>query len=160
MDVVLWLFIGLCFFVSFVGLLIPVLPAVGFVWLGVLCYHFFLQPGVLSGGFWSAMLVLTGVYLLTDHVANVWLVKRYGGSTVSIFASVIGVFVGVFFFPPFGILFVPFLLVLAVEMLQDRTLEASLKVAFATLLAFLSGAFAKGVLQLVMIVYFWLTVRT
>ncbi len=151
MNVLWWIVIALCFGVSFIGLVVPVLPAVGLVWLGVAIYHLLVDPLALTWTTWGTMLFFTGVILITDQLANAYLVKRYGGTKWSMLASIVGVFVGLIFFPPFGIIVAPFLFVFGAEVLQNRTPEASMKVAFATLIAFLGSAFAKAMMQLIMI---------
>jgi len=68
--------------------------------------------------------------------------------------TTIGLIVGSFVLPPFGVIIVPFVLVLIAEMMQKKSFQESLKVAFATFMAFLSGTFAKVIIQIIMIVVF------
>ena len=154
MNTLWWLVIAISFLLSFVGLVVPILPAVGMVWLGVAVFHFLINPLALTAATWSVLVVFTGIILITDQLANAYLVKRYGGSRWSILASIVGVVVGMIFFPPFGILVVPFVFVFLTETLQNKSADASLKTAFATLLAFLGSAVAKALMQSIMIVVF------
>ncbi len=151
MHVLWWVVITLCFVISFIGIVVPMLPAVGLVWLGVAVYHFLVNPLALTWTTWGTMLFFTAIILIMDELANAYLVKRYGGTKWTMLASVVGVVVGLIFFPPFGIIVAPFLFVFAAEILQHHTPEASMRVAFATLIAFLGSAFAKVLMQLIMI---------
>ncbi|WP_078427923.1 DUF456 domain-containing protein [Alkalihalobacterium alkalinitrilicum] len=153
MDIFLWIIIIACFVLSFVGLIYPIIPSVVLIWLGVVLYYFFISATV-SWWSWGTFILLTIVLFLTDYLANLYFVERSGGTKWGIRAATVGVIVGCFVFPPFGILVVPFLLVLVTELVQRKTLKDALKVALGTFIAFLSGTFAKAVFQLVMIIVF------
>ncbi|WP_216828565.1 DUF456 domain-containing protein [Alkalihalobacterium elongatum] len=154
MDFLIWLIIILLFIFSFIGLIYPIIPSVVLVWLGVVLYYFFISQAEVSWWSWATLIVLTVVLFLTDYLANLYFVQRSGGSKWGIRAATIGVIIGCFVVPPFGILIVPFILVLLTEIIQRKTITDSFKVALGTLIAFLSGTFAKALFQLVMIVVF------
>lgn len=99
-------------------------------------------------------MLLTILLFLADYLANLHFVDKAGGSKWGMRAATIGLIVGSFVVPPFGVIIVPFVLVLIAELLQKKTFQGSIKVAFATLIAFLSGTFAKAFIQLIMIVVF------
>lgn len=84
-------------------------------------------------------------------MANLHFVDKAGGSKWGTRAATLGLIIGSFVIPPFGVIIVPFVLVLITELLQKKSFLESTKVAFATLLAFLSGTVAKAVIQLIMI---------
>ena len=62
----------------------------------------------------------------------------------------VGAFIGLFVYPPFGVVLVPFLFVFILELLQNRPVEKALNIAFGTIVAFVGSTFAKGLMQLVM----------
>ncbi|MBS4212939.1 DUF456 domain-containing protein [Neobacillus rhizophilus] len=151
LDIVLWILIIACFVFSFVGLVYPIIPSVLVIWVGVMLYHFGINSNELSWISWTMLALLTIVLFLADYLANLHFVDKAGGSKWGMRAATIGLIVGSFVIPPFGVIIVPFVLVLIVEMLQKKSFAESTKVAFATLIAFLSGTVAKGVIQLIMI---------
>jgi uncharacterized protein YqgC (DUF456 family) len=152
---VLWALIVLCFILSFVGLVVPILPGAAFIWLGAGIYHFLIDSTRLGWLTWGSFIILSVFMLIADQLANVYAVKRYGGSRWSVWASLIGIPIGLVFFPPLGFVFVPFFLVFLVELVvQNRTSEEALKTAVGTLLAFAGSLFAKAFMQLAMIVVF------
>ncbi|GAF12761.1 hypothetical protein JCM19045_1971 [Bacillus sp. JCM 19045] len=157
MDVLWWLLIGLFFVASFVGLIVPIIPSVLVLWGGFLVYLFALS-GTLSVWFWIGMSVLTVFLLVVDILANIVFVKRTGGTKWGERAALIGVLIGAFVYPPFGLILVPFALVFITELIQQKTAGEAVRVAFASFLAFLSGTFAKAVVQVVMIVWFFIEV--
>jgi uncharacterized protein YqgC (DUF456 family) len=72
--------------------------------------------------------------------------------------AAIGVIVGSFVYPPFGLILVPFILVFVTELMNEKNAQQAMKVAIASLLAFLSSTFAKFIIQLVMVVWFLMEV--
>lgn len=154
LDILFWIIIVACFIFSFVGLVYPIIPSVLIIWVGVLLYHFGIDSNNLSWISWTMLLLLTLLLFLADHLANLHFVDKAGGSRWGMRAATIGLIAGSFVIPPFGVIIVPFVLVLISEMIQKKTFKESIKVAFATLVAFLSGTFAKAVIQFIMIVVF------
>ncbi|MCM3548021.1 membrane protein [Niallia circulans] len=157
MDTLWWLVIAVFFIASFVGLIVPIIPSVLVLWGGFLVYLFALG-GSLSVVFWVGMAVLTVFLLVVDLLANMAFVKRTGGSKWGERAALVGVIVGAFVVPPFGLIIVPFVLVLIAELLQQQPFEKAVRIAFSSFLAFISGTLAKAVVQIVMIAWFLIEV--
>ncbi|WP_112179619.1 DUF456 domain-containing protein [Paraliobacillus zengyii] len=157
MDLIIWLLIIISFILSFVGIIYPIIPSPLVLWIGFLLYYFLINND-LSGFFWLAMIILTIILIVSDIIANSYFVKKYGGSKWGERVAGIGVIVGSFIVPPFGIIIVPFFAVIVVEMLQKRSTEEALRAAIGSLLGFLGGAISKVVIQLVMIGWFFVSV--
>jgi uncharacterized protein YqgC (DUF456 family) len=153
-DIILWIIIIACFIFSFVGLIYPIIPSVFVIWAGVILYHFGINSNELSWISLTMLVLLTILLFLADYLANLHFVDKAGGSKWGMRAATIGLIIGSFVIPPFGVIIVPFVLVLIAEMMQKKTFKVSIKVAVATLIAFLSGTFAKAIIQLIMIVVF------
>ncbi|MFG6149132.1 DUF456 domain-containing protein [Halobacillus sp. B23F22_1] len=158
MDFVIWIIILLLFLASFASLIFPIIPGPLVLWLGFLAYYFFINNAGLSLIFWIAMVLLTILLIVSDIIANSYFVKKYGGSKWGERAAAIGVIAGSFIFPPFGIVLVPFVIVLIVELLQKRSAEEAGKAALGSLFGFLSGSAAKVLIQSFMIVWFFIEV--
>ncbi|KYG29269.1 DUF456 domain-containing protein [Alkalihalobacillus trypoxylicola] len=155
MDVIWWIIIIALFITSFIGLLFPIIPSVLVIWLGFVIYIWGVgTAGDLSVWFWSAMVLFTVLLFLADLIASLYFVKKYGGSKWGERMAAIGVIVGSFIIPPFGIVVIPFILVFITELFNDRDTSQALKVAIASLFAFLSGTVAKGIIQIIMIIWF------
>lgn len=158
MHVFWWIVISACFMLSFAGLVIPVLPGVALIWVGVVIYQFFINTVSLSWLTWMSLGLLTVILLITDEIANHYFVKRAGGSKKGSLAAMLGLILGVFVVPPFGVIIVPFILVLLTEIGQQRTVPKALDIALSTVIAFFGGTVAKVFLQLIMIVIFFMDV--
>ncbi|MDC3425723.1 DUF456 domain-containing protein [Aquibacillus sp. 3ASR75-11] len=154
MDILIWILIAVFFVLSFVSIVFPIIPGPLVLWIGFLLYFFFLDGSNLSAIFWVAMVLLTGLLIVADIIANSYFVKRFGGSKWGERAAAIGVIVGSFILPPFGIIIVPFAAVFIVELLQRKTSKDAWMASLGSLMGFLGGSIAKIVIQVIMIVWF------
>lgn len=158
LSLFIWILIVGLFIVSFVIVFVPVVPAVIAVWLGFIAYHFFIDNEKLTLLFWLAMGLFTVILLVADFLTNRYFVDRFGGSKASEWGAVIGVLVGVFVYPPIGIIVVPFLIVLIIELVREQPFKLAFFAATGALAGFLSGVAAKILIQFVMIVIFFIVV--
>ncbi|NAO99775.1 DUF456 family protein [Halomonas sp. MG34] len=158
LDIIIWIAISVLFILSFVGIIFPVVPSVLVIWGGFLLYHFVLNSNELNAVFWTVMIVLTVVLIVSDIIANSYFVKKYGGSKWGERGAAIAVIIGSFIIPPFGIIIIPFAAVFIIEMIQKRTAQEALLASVGSLIGFLGGAVAKVVIQLVMIIWFIIVV--
>jgi uncharacterized protein YqgC (DUF456 family) len=158
MEVLWWLLIIVSFILGFVGVVVPVIPSVLMYWIGFLIYQFLINSEELSWMFWIIAFVLTVIVLISDFIANSYFVKKYGGTKRGEIASIIGVIIGMFVYPPFGIIFVPFFLVLLIEYVGSRNFDQALKASIGSLLAFVSSAVFNVVVYILLIVWFLLDV--
>src|SRR5690625_3044361 len=102
------------------------------------------------------MFIFTIMLLGADFLINVYFVDRFGGSRASKWGAFFALLVGVFVYPPIGILLLPLVTVLIIELILKKTFKESLLVALGTLAGFLSSAAAKVLMQIVMIIIFFL----
>lgn len=156
-DIILWILIIALFVLSFLGLIFPIIPSVLVIWIGFLLYQFFLGSE-LNTLFWVAMVVLTVILFVADIIANSYFVKKFGGSKWGERSAAIAVMIGSFIYPPFGLIIVPLLAVFLVELLQRRTWQEATRASVGSLFGFLSGSFAKIIIQLIMIICFFILI--
>ncbi|MFJ5964857.1 DUF456 domain-containing protein [Bacillus sp. NPDC093026] len=160
MDVLYWILIGCAFTVAFVGLVYPIIPSVVFIVLGFMLYGVFFSFEPLTLTFWLIQAMFTAVLFGADYVSNLIGVKRFGGSKAAIWGSTIGLLVGPFIIPIAGMIIGPFIgSVLAELLVHQKDLKTSVKVGFGSLLGFVSGVFAKGLIQALMLGIFLFYVR-
>lgn len=158
MEIILWILIIGLFILSFVGLVFPILPSVFAVWGGFLIYHFFLNSDALTTFFWVSMGVLTAILLLADIFTGSAAVKRFGGSKLGERVAAVSVILGAFVYPPFGIIALPFVAVIIAEYWIQKDFSSALRAAVGTLIGFLSGKLAEGIIQVIMISWFFLVI--
>lgn len=157
-DIIMWFIIISLFILSFIGILYPVIPSSLIIWSGFLLYHFFINSEKLSVLFWIMMGIFTVILFVSDIVANSYFVKRFGGSKRSERVAGVAVIISSFIVPPFGILFIPPLTVLIIEIIQRKTFKEALFIAFSSFIGFVSGTIAKALIQLIMIIWFFIVI--
>ncbi|MFD3450239.1 DUF456 domain-containing protein [Microbacteriaceae bacterium 4G12] len=156
MDLIYWLLIIICFLLAFVSFIYPMIPGVLALWAGFWIYHFGIRSSELTTTFWVIQVLFTVFLFVIDFVANRYFLQKSGSTKWSERVGMVSIIIGSFFFPPLGLLIVPFVFVFATEILHKKTVKAALIVAFATVLSFLSSSIAKAILQLIMIIIFLL----
>lgn len=154
MDILWWVIIAASFILGFVGLIFPVVPSIIMFWVGFLVFQFAVDGEALSWMFWVIMIVLTILVLFSDFIANSYFVKRFGGTKKGEYAAIAGVIIGMFVYPPIGIIVVPFILVLIVEGLGSKDMNQAFKASIGSLLAFLSSAIFNALVYVFMVVWF------
>ena len=155
MTVILWLCIIAAFVLAFIGLIKPIIPSVLVLWVGFLIYQFGFHNGNLSWVFYVSMILFTVFILVADFIMNKYFVNKFGGSKLSELVALVGVIVGCFVFPPFGIIIVPFVAVLDVEMIQEPNLTKALKASFGSVVAFLASSVAQAIIMIIMVIWFF-----
>jgi uncharacterized protein len=156
MDVLYWSLIIVLFIIAFAGLIYPVIPSALFLLAGYLLYGVFFSFESFSWFFWfiqgSFVLLLFGA----DYVANMIGIKKFGGSKAGVWGSTIGLLVGPFLIPVLGILIGPFIGAFLAELLVNkRNIKDALKIGLGSVVGFISSVITKGIIQILMIIYFF-----
>ncbi|WP_320421395.1 DUF456 domain-containing protein [Mammaliicoccus lentus] len=158
MTTISWLLIIIMFVIAFIGLIKPIIPSVLFLWIGYFIYHFAIDSSKLSWVFWTVMILFTVFMILSDIIMNSYFVKKFGGSKLGETMAAVGVIIGCFVFPPFGIIIVPFILVFVSEIIQKSDISAALNASIGSLLGFLTSTIAKALTMIVMVIWFFIDI--
>jgi len=131
--------------IGFVGCILPVLPGPPIGFLAILL--------VWAAQDWQAetfgyvtVLVLAGATILVtilDLMAPVIGAKKYGASKSGIWMSILGMLVGMIFFPPLGMLLGAFFGALAGEYMAGKADGEALKAAWGVFVGTMIGIFLK-----------------
>lgn len=140
--------------IGFVGIIIPVLPGVLFVWLGLMFISW------LDG--WQTVPIstvvvfglLTIAVMVIQQVAGVAGAKRFGASRLGLIGCTAGLLIGLLVGGPIGIIAGPAIGAFVGEMIAGRTSRAASRAAMGSMLGLLSGMVMQFVLALVMIGWF------
>ncbi|MFE3575595.1 DUF456 domain-containing protein [Lysinibacillus sp. NPDC059133] len=159
MEVVGWILVIACFIISFVGLLYPIIPGVLFLLGGFLVYGLFFSFAELSWLFWASEIIFVVILFVADTVVNAFGIKKFGGSNAGMWGSTIGLLIGPFVIPVLGILVGPFLGAIIAELIVERrTFGEAVKSGIGSLVGFLASTLAKAVIQIIMIIVFFIAI--
>ncbi|KOY80874.1 DUF456 domain-containing protein [Lysinibacillus sp. FSL H8-0500] len=159
MEVIGWILVIACFMISFIGLVYPIIPGVLFLLGGFLVYGLFFSFAELSWWFWVIEILFVVLLFGADTVANAFGIKKFGGSNAGMWGSTIGLLIGPFVIPVAGILIGPFLgAVIAELIVEKRTFSEAVKSGVGSLIGFLTSTVAKAVIQIVMIILFFIVI--
>ena len=135
------------------GAVLPVLPGPPLSYVGLLVLQWSGRGGF-TVSFLALWAVITVVVTLMDYFLPTLMTKQFGGSRYASVGSVIGLIVGIFVFPPFGMIVGPFLGAFSGELINNRADGArALKVALGAFLAFIVGSGAKLIVSALMLFY-------
>ncbi|MEK5232515.1 DUF456 domain-containing protein [Lysinibacillus sp. FSL K6-0232] len=159
MEVIGWILVIACFVISFIGLVYPIIPGVLFLLGGFLVYGLFFSFAELSWWFWVIEILFVVLLFGADTIANAVGIKKFGGSNAGMWGSTIGLLIGPFVIPVAGILVGPFLgAVIAELIVEKRTFSEAVKSGVGSLIGFLTSTLAKAVIQIVMIILFFIMI--
>ena len=142
MDIVL-IIIGIVLLViGLLGCILPIIPGppisyMGMVMLQVTKHGDFSASSMVLFGF-----IAVGVTVL-DFIVPIWGTRRMGGSKAGTWGATIGLLLGVFFFPPFGLIIGPLIGAIIGEVTTGKEFEHALKSGLGSFLGFLMGTGMK-----------------
>ena len=131
--------IGILLLLGLIGSIIPALPGPPLSYLGLLLSHFFISKMDVNFIFWLAVLVVFVSVL--DYFLQIYGVKKAGGGKYAIRGSLVGMLLGIFLFPPFGILVGAFVGAYIGAKIEANSNEV--KIAFGALWGFIAGTILK-----------------
>ena len=147
--------LGVLFIISgILGCVLPIIPGPPLSYIGLLLLHF-TERYSFSTKFLVIWAVITVVVYAIDYVIPVWGTKKFGGSKRGVWGSMIGLLIGLFFFPPFGIIIGPFAGAVVGELTAGKESKAALKSGFGSFVGFLAGTMLKLITSGMMTWYFF-----
>jgi uncharacterized protein YqgC (DUF456 family) len=148
---------ALCMIAGIIGCFLPVLPGPPLGYTALLLLHFTSRHD-LSPRFLIIFGILTVIVSLLDYFIPAYSVRKFNASKYGIWGSVIGLVLGIFIFPSFGIILGPVIGALTGELMAGKKTEHAVKAAFGAFIGFVTGTGLKLVLCLVMTYYYLVTV--
>ena len=139
MEILILIGVGILLFLGFIGSVVPVLPGPLLSYLGLLLYHFFIDRMNSDFLIWIAIAAI--VISALDYFLQIYGVKKLGGGKYAIRGSVVGILLGVFLFPPFGILLGAFIGAFIGGKIEMK--KNPLDIAFGALWGFAAGTILK-----------------
>ena len=153
MDIFLIIIGSLLMIVGFLGCFLPILPGPPISYLGLIALQYTSEVSF-STNFLISWGIITAVVFGLDYVIPSFGTKKYGGTRAGVIGSMIGLIVGLFLFPPIGIIIGPMLGAFIGELFTGRNSKEALRAAWGSFLGFLIGTLLKMVASVMMIYYF------
>ena len=157
MDIFLAIVSGILLLVGLIGCLLPILPGPPLSYVGLLLLQLRSDPPF-EIRFMVIWAIITILVSLLDYWIPAYGTKRFGGTRYGIIGTMAGLFVGIIFFPPFGIIIGPLLGALVGEFAAGANHKKAIRAAFGSFIGFLAGTFAKLLASAIMIFYFFTAV--
>lgn len=135
-----------------IGCILPVIPGPPLSFLGLILLHLsrFAQ---FSTKFLIIMGTVAVIVTALDYLVPLWGTKKLGGSRAGIWGAGIGMMVGIFFFPPLGIILGPFLGAVIAELYKGAQFHQSIRSGLGSLVGFMAGTGLKMIAAIVMAYY-------
>ena len=141
MEILILITVAILLIVGVIGSVFPVLPGPPISYSAILLLHFF-TPYQFDTGLLITLSIFVVVITFLDYWFQFYGVKKNGGGQKATNGTLIGLLVGIFFFPPIGILLGPFTGAYVGAKMEGND-ENAIRIAFGSILGFLGGTVLK-----------------
>ena len=124
---------------GFVGCILPILPGPPLSFIALLLLSFAKDWEPFSVTFFIVMGGLTILVTVLDYLVPAVGAKKYGATKFGIWGSIIGLFVGLFVFPPFGLFLGGFAGAVVGELFAGREGKEALRAGWGSFIGNLAG---------------------
>lgn len=138
---------------GFVGCLVPALPEPPFAFLSLIILDL-AETSIFGAKFLLTMGIITVAVYFLDYILPFFGAKMFKATKQGIWFSIIGMIIGMFFFPPFGMILGLLLGAIIGELLAGKAKLEAVKIGFISFVFSLLAIIIKIVLVSVMAFYF------
>lgn len=138
---------------AFIGCILPALPGPPLAFLSLL-FAKLLIPESFSANFLITIGIITaGVYFL-DYLLPVMGAKAFKATKYGIWASIFGMLLGIFFFPPIGMILGMLIGAITGELIAGKAKSEAIKIGIVSFIFSLMAMFIKIILVFIIAFYF------
>lgn len=153
MDILLIILGGFFILIGLAGCIVPIVPGPPLSYFGILLLHWTEKVQFDHKFLTTWALLVVGVTLL-DFLVPIWGTKKFGGTKRGTWGATIGLILGLFLFPPIGIILGPFIGAVAGELTHSEDLKKAIRSGLGSLLGFLLGTGLKFTVSGFLIYFF------
>lgn len=153
MDTILLILAIILLLTGIAGCFLPVLPGPPISFAALLLVNFTVYADF-STRFIIIMAMLAAAVTILDFIFPVWTTKRFGGSKYGTWGAAIGLVLGIFFFPPVGMIFGPLIGAIIGELINGSSNRNAVIAGLGSFAGFLLGIGLKLAVSLAITVYF------
>jgi uncharacterized protein len=143
----------LLIFAGLAGTVLPVMPGVPMVLLGLVMIAWLDGFSNIGWGTLTGLTILAVLSVIIDFLATAEGARRFGAGRLAILGAAVGLLVGIFFGLP-GILFGPFVGAVIGHLLGKANLDDSMRAGVGATIGVVVGTISKIVIAFVMLVWF------
>jgi len=156
MDILWSVISGILLIVGIIGCILPVIPGPAISFSSLLLLQLKSTPP-----FTSELLIWFGVIMIIvtalDYIVPAYGTKKLGGSKSGIRGSIVGLVLGIFFFPPIGIIIGPFIGAVVGELMIGKSSNVAFRSGFGSFIGFLTSTLLKLIYSFVVGYYYVLS---
>lgn len=150
----IWIILGaLLILFGLIGAFLPVIPGLPFSYAGLIVLQLLYSP--FSTTFMVVWAIIVAVILFLDGVIPAWGTKKFGGTPWGVSGSVVGLILGILFFPPLGFILGPLAGAFLGEIIGGSRSDKALKSAFGSFIGFLAATGIKMIAAGIMAFYYF-----
>ena len=143
MDIIIICVVAFIILLGIIGCFVPIMPGPPISYGALLLFHFSTSYSIEEDILWLMAFIVIAVTVF-DYWVQIYGVKKFGGTKKAVNGSIIGLIIGFFFLPPFGIIFGPFLgAFIGARMEEGSDINKSIKIALGALAGFMVGTMLK-----------------
>lgn len=140
--------------IGIIGCILPALPGVPLNYIAIVLLQFTSKINF-STEFLVAWGIIIIIVQLLDYYIPIWGTKKLGGGSYGVWGSAIGMVLGLFIFPPWGFIVLPFVYAVIGEILDNKEFSVALKAGFGAFIGFLAGIIMKLVVAIILSFFFF-----
>ncbi len=154
MDIILIILGSLLILIGLAGCVVPIIPGPPLSYGGIILLHLtekvqFEEKFLVTWG------IIVAAVTIIDYMTPIWGTKKFGGTRRGTWGATIGLFIGLFFFPPLGIIIGPFAGAVIGELTHSEDMNKAIRSGLGSLLGFLIGTGLKFVVSGFLLFYFF-----
>ncbi|MFC2097278.1 DUF456 domain-containing protein [Bacteroidota bacterium] len=154
MDVFLLILAIILLLIGILGCVVPIIPGPPISYASILILHF-TKFGDFTNNFLYIFAGITIIVTVLDYIVPIWGTKKFGGSKAGVRGATAGLILGLFVFPPIGLIIGPFLGAFIAEMMRENNTNKAIRSGFGSLIGFLLGTGLKMAVSLAISFYFF-----
>ena len=136
------------------GTIVPFIPGVPLVFIAITTYGWYEGFHTITAKYIAVMATLTILSLLVDYLASTLGAKYFGSSKYGIYGALIGTVLGLFIFPPAGLLVGPWVGAIAGEMIAGKDFTNAFRTGIGAIVGLFSGIVFSLILAIIMLISF------
>lgn len=136
--------------VGIAGIIFPVLPGTGLIFIAIAAYGWYEGFQVITAKYLVLMGALTVLAISTSYLSTVWGAKYTGAGKAGMWGALLGLLIGIFVFPPAGLVLGPWIGAFIGEYLVNKEARKALLAGVGAVLGLFSGMLVNLIIALVM----------